>query len=95
MDVLEAIQTRHSLGKVKPDAVSREIVEKLLSAAVQAPSHYNVRPWRFVVLTGDGRKRLGDVLAEVPQLFREGGRTALRQEGRLLRAVVRLERPEP
>jgi len=34
-----------------------------------------------------------DILAEVPQLFREGGRTPLRQEGRLLRAVVRLDRP--
>jgi nitroreductase len=40
-------------------------VEKLLSAAVQAPNHYNVRPWRFVVLTGEGRQRLGDVMAEV------------------------------
>jgi diacylglycerol kinase (ATP) len=34
-----------------------------------------------------------DLLAEVPQLFREGGRTPLRQEGRLLRARVRLDRP--
>ena len=65
MDLLEAIQTRHSVGKVKPDAVPREVIEKLLSAAVQAPNHYSVRPWRFVVLTGDGRKRLGDVMAEV------------------------------
>jgi len=34
-----------------------------------------------------------DVLSEVPQLFREGGHTHLRQEGRLLRANLRLERP--
>lgn len=36
-----------------------------------------------------------DLLAELPQLFREGGRTPLRQEGRLLRAVLFLERPAP
>ena len=30
-----------------------------------------------------------DLLSQVPQLFREGGRTSLRQEGRILRAVVR------
>jgi nitroreductase len=64
MDVLEAIHTRHSVGKVKPDPVARELIEKLLFAAVQAPNHYNTRPWRFVVLTGAGREKLGDVLAE-------------------------------
>jgi len=30
---------------------------------VQAPNHYKVRPWRFVVLTGEGRNKLGDVMA--------------------------------
>jgi nitroreductase len=62
MDVFEAIHNRHSNGKVKPDRVPRELIEKLLSAAVQAPNHYKVRPWRFVVLTGDGRNKLGDVM---------------------------------
>lgn len=63
MDVFEAIHGRQSIKKVKPDPVPREMIEKLLSAAVQAPNHYKVRPWRFVVLTGDGRKKLGDVFA--------------------------------
>ena len=63
MDVFEAIHNRHSQGKVKPDPVPREIIEKLLDAAVQAPNHYKVRPWRFVVLIGEGRNRLGDVMA--------------------------------
>jgi nitroreductase len=63
MDTLTAIHSRHSVSKLKPDPVPREVIEKLLSAAVQAPNHYNVRPWRFVVLTGAGRERLGDVLA--------------------------------
>lgn len=65
MDVLDAIHTRHSIGKVKPDPLPRELVEKLLSAAVQAPNHYSVLPWRFVVLTGAGRERLGDVMADI------------------------------
>jgi nitroreductase len=65
MDTLEAIQTRHSIGKVKPDPISRGMIEKLLHSAVQAPNHYRVRPWRFVVLTGRSREALGDVLAQV------------------------------
>ena len=67
MDVFEAIHNRHSQGKVKPDPVPRELIEKLLDAAAQAPNHYKVRPWRFVVLTGDGLNQLGDVMAASQQ----------------------------
>lgn len=63
MDIFEAIYGRRTIKKVKPDPLPREMVEKLLSAAVQAPNHHKVRPWRFVVLMGDGRKKLGDVMA--------------------------------
>lgn len=63
MDIFTAIDERHSLGKLKPDPLPREVIEKLLWAAVQAPNHYKVRPWRFVVLTGAGRERLGEALA--------------------------------
>ncbi len=63
MDLFEAIHGRHSQGKVKPDPLPRELIKKLLDAAVQAPNHYKVRPWRFVVLTGEGRNKLGEVMA--------------------------------
>lgn len=63
MDIFDAIYGRLSVGKVKPDEVSKETIQKLLSAAVQAPNHYKVRPWRFAVLTGDARERLGEVMA--------------------------------
>jgi nitroreductase len=64
MDVIEAIHTRQSIGQVKPDLVSRDLIEKILSAGVQAPNHYKVRPWRFVVMTGAGRERLGAAMAQ-------------------------------
>jgi len=67
MDVFEAIYNRHSQGKVKPDPLPRELIEKLLDAAVQAPNHYKVRPWRFVILTGEGLNRLGAVMAASQQ----------------------------
>lgn len=67
MDVFEAIYNRHSQGKVKPDPVPRQLIEKLLDAAVQAPNHYKVRPWRFVVLTGKGRHKLGEIMAASQQ----------------------------
>ena len=64
MDVFEAIHNRRSHKKVKPDAVPREMIEKMLEAAAQAPNHYKVRPWRFVVMTGDARHRLGHAMSE-------------------------------
>jgi len=63
MDILTAIHTRQSIPKVRPDPVPRELVERLLDAAVQAPNHHRNRPWRFVVLTGKARERLGEVMA--------------------------------
>ena len=64
MDIFEAIHTRQSIGKVRPEPVPRELIERMLSAAAQAPNHYKVRPWRFVVLTGAARERLGDAMVE-------------------------------
>jgi nitroreductase len=64
MDALEAIFTRQSIPKVKPDPVPHALIEQVLAAAVQAPNHHRVRPWRFVVLEGEARHRLGEVMAE-------------------------------
>lgn len=64
MDAMDAIFQRQSLGKVKPDPVPREVIEQLLSAAVQAPNHHRVRPWRFFVLQGEARRKLGGVMAQ-------------------------------
>jgi len=62
MEIFDAIHSRHSIGKVKPDELSRETIQKLLDAGNQAPNHHRVRPWRFFVLTGESRSRLGDVM---------------------------------
>jgi nitroreductase len=64
MDLIEGIFLRQSISSVKPDPVPKSIIEKLLLAAVQAPNHHRVRPWRFVVLTGDARKQMGEVFAK-------------------------------
>lgn len=65
MDAIEAIYTRQSIGKIKEETLPRELIEQLLDAAVQAPNHYKVRPWRFIVLTGAARERLGEILADI------------------------------
>lgn len=94
METLEAIYTRQSVGNLKSDPVPRELIEKLLSAAVQAPNHYKVRPWFFVVLTGTGRERLGEVMAQAfsdsyPELPPDAQAKAMEKErSKPLRAPV-------
>ncbi|WP_238191917.1 nitroreductase [Paenibacillus sp. L3-i20] len=63
--VLEAIRERRTIGRVKSDPVEREIIEDLLLSASWAPSHHNTQPWRFVVMTGEGRSKLGEGYARV------------------------------
>lgn len=77
MELFEAIYKRHSVSKVKKDDLPRDWVEKLLDAGNYAPNHYKVRPWRFVVVTGNARNKLGDVMAasqqeRIPETLAEG-----------------------
>lgn len=64
MGLFEAIHCRQSIGKVKPDPIPEEFIDRILDAAVQAPNHFRVRPWRFFVISGTARERLGDVMAQ-------------------------------
>jgi nitroreductase len=71
MDVIQAIETRQSMGRVKQDPVPRELVERILESAVHAPNHRLTEPWRFHVFTGKGRGELARVRAEIARLQAE------------------------
>jgi len=49
MDLSEAIKGRRSIRNFKPDEVSEKDVERLIEAAVSAPSAGNIQPWELVV----------------------------------------------
>ena len=57
MDCTQAIRARRSIRRFKPDqAVPRADVEKMLEAAMMAPSACNTRPWEFFVVENPGLK---------------------------------------
>ena len=58
MNVIDAIHQRKSIRGYKEDAVSKEILTKILEAACRAPSAMNTQPWEFVALTGEPLERL-------------------------------------
>jgi nitroreductase len=63
MDAIDAIHRRISVRRFRPDPVPREIIARLLDSAVRAPNHKLTEPWRFAVLTGSARSRLGELRA--------------------------------
>ena len=65
MDLLTGIETRASALKLSAPGPTREQLERILRAGLRAPDHGRLRPWRFVVLEGDARRKLGDVMAEL------------------------------
>ncbi|MNJ56797.1 putative NAD(P)H nitroreductase YdjA [compost metagenome] len=69
MNVMEAIRTRRSIGKVKQDSIPVETIERILEAGTWAPNHKHTEPWQFFVLRGKGREQLGQALANI---MREG-----------------------
>jgi nitroreductase len=52
MDVLEAIQARHSIRDFSPTPVPKDIVMKILEAATCCPSGGNSQPWEIFVASG-------------------------------------------
>jgi nitroreductase len=63
VETLETIQTRRSIRKYQEKHVPEELIQKLLAAAMQAPSARNQQPWQFVVI--DNR----DTLAKIPEFM--------------------------
>ena len=49
------------LGDPGPDA---RALDRILAAGLRAPDHGRLRPWRFLVIRGEARRRFGDLLAE-------------------------------
>ena len=62
MRVSEAVASRRSARAFLPDPVPREMLERVLDKARNAPSGGNVQPWNAVVLTGEP---LANLIAEV------------------------------
>lgn len=63
-DVLTTLTERVSHGSLEAPGPSADEIELMTRAALRAPDHALLRPWRFVVVEGDRREALGVVLHE-------------------------------
>ena len=64
-DLADLIRARRTSMIVDRErAVPRALVEQLCELAMWAPNHKRTWPWQFAVAEGDGRARLGEVIAD-------------------------------
>ncbi|MCG7371398.1 NAD(P)H nitroreductase [Pseudomonas luteola] len=72
MDALDVLLNRVSVARLTEPAPTAEQLETLFAAALRAPDHKQLRPWRFLTIQGEGRQALGElfsraVLAQRPE----------------------------
>jgi nitroreductase len=65
VDLLTAIESRASALKLMEPGPTRAHLEQIMRACMHAPDHGRLRPWRFVVLEGAAREKLGNEMARL------------------------------
>jgi nitroreductase len=69
MQALDVLLNRVSVPRLidpAPDAARREV---MFGAALRAPDHGQLRPYRFITVEGAARERMGDLLVQALQAF--------------------------
>jgi nitroreductase len=66
MNAIEAMLSRRSVPalRLREPGPSSAQIDVAIDAALSAPDHGLLRPWRFVLIHGAARERLGDLLAD-------------------------------
>uniref|UniRef100_A6VU06 Putative NAD(P)H nitroreductase n=1 Tax=Marinomonas sp. (strain MWYL1) TaxID=400668 RepID=A6VU06_MARMS len=67
MDAIDALMTRrsYSRGSLLQPAPNRAELAQILQTAMTVPDHGNLKPWRFVVIQGQGMKDLEGLLRSI------------------------------
>jgi len=69
MDHITFLQQRYSTPakQLLEPAPSQTELEQILQAAVAAPDHGGLHPWQFLIIKGEARQKLGDLMARCYQ----------------------------
>ncbi len=64
MQIQEALLNRRSIRKYKDKKISKEDIDKILKAAMYAPSAMNLQAWQFIVI--DNKDALIETIKSIP-----------------------------
>ena len=79
---LDTIHARHSIRQFAPDPLSEAMLTTILDAANQAPSAHNRQSWKFVVLEGEARTELAELVSSLSKTFEKPASSLLRMAAR-------------
>jgi nitroreductase len=65
MEIYEALYTTRAMRRVRPDPIPAEVQQRILDAAIRAPSGGNSQNWRFLLMDDP------DLKAKVGPLYRD------------------------
>lgn len=71
--VLHAISTRRSISKLGPETPNDADLRELIHAVSSVADHKGLKPWRFIIIRGHDRNRLGEALDEAANVQRNTG----------------------
>ncbi len=77
MEALDALLNRVSVPRLTDPAPNAAQREGLFQAALRAPDHGQLRPWRFLTIEGAAREALGELFAEAIQAQGDASQAAL------------------
>ncbi|MFT6491462.1 MAG: nitroreductase [Porticoccus sp.] len=61
MDALQALHQRVSVPRLSEPSPKGDILANIQRAAFRAADHARMRPWRFLIVEGEGRQALGEL----------------------------------
>ncbi|MGC4090227.1 MAG: nitroreductase [Polyangiaceae bacterium] len=64
MDAMELLATCRSVSKLKEPAPDDAVLDRVVRAALRAPDHGALRPWKVLLVRGDARAKLGALLVD-------------------------------
>jgi nitroreductase len=90
MQAIDTLLKRRSAKTLTEPAPDESALELLLECAARAPDHGRLRPWRFIVIRGAARERLGELMADQLQrkLPAATAETLQRERQKALRAPL-------
>jgi nitroreductase len=62
MELLQGLLNRVSIHRLESPAPTSAQLEIMLQAALRAPDHANLKPWRSVMVAGQGLAELGQIM---------------------------------
>ena len=67
MEFYDVIEKRRTVRDFEPEDISSEVIERIISAAMKAPTNDHMRDWHFIIVKN--RETIAQLLDIIPKEF--------------------------